>query len=65
MNSPLYSILLEHVMRTWTGITLPDICRATDQIGYDMKRRIIAEDRGVCLKSGPLQSTISHYTIYF
>ena len=37
-------------------------CRATDQIAYDMKRRVIAEDRGICLKSGPLRSTLSHYT---
>ena len=30
-----------------------------------MKRRVIAEDRGVRLKSGPLRSTISHYTTDF
>ena len=28
-------------------VTLHDFCRATDQIGYDMKRRVIAEDRGI------------------
>ena len=27
-----------------------------------MKRRVIAEDRGIWLKSGPLRSTLSHYT---
>ena len=30
-----------------TGLTLHDFCRAADQIGYDMKRRVIAEDRGI------------------
>ena len=30
-----------------------------------MKRRVIAEDRGICLKSGPLRSTTSQYTIDF
>ena len=30
-----------------------------------MKRQGIAEDRGICLKSGPLRSTISHYTSDF
>ena len=34
-------------------------------IGYDMKRRVIAEDRVIYLKSGPLRSTLSHYTIHF
>ena len=29
-----------------TGLTLHDFCRAMDQIGYDTKRRVIAEDRG-------------------
>ena len=32
------------------------------QIGYDSKRRVIADDRVICLKSGPFRSTISHYT---
>ena len=36
-----------------------------DQIGYDLKRRVIAEDRGNCLESGHLRSIISHYTIDF
>ena len=29
----------------WLTLTLHDFCRATDQIGYDMKRWVIAEDR--------------------
>ena len=34
------------------GLTLHDFCHATDQIGYDMKRRVIAEDCGFCLRIG-------------
>ena len=30
-----------------TGLTLHELCRITDQMGYDMKRRVIAEDRGI------------------
>ena len=30
-----------------------------------MKRRPIAEGRGICLESGPFRSTISHYTIAY
>ena len=30
-----------------TSLTLQDFCRATDQIGYDMKRRVIADYRGI------------------
>ena len=44
-----------------TGLTLHDFCRVTDQIGYDMKQWIIAENHGIGLKSGPLRSTLSHY----
>ena len=35
------------------------------QIRYNMKRRVIAEDRVIWLKSGTLRSTLSHYTIKF
>ena len=29
-----------------SGLTLHDLCRTTDQIGCDMSRRVIVEDRG-------------------
>ena len=44
-------------------LTLYDFCRAMHQIGYDMKRRVIAEDRVIWLK--PLRFNLSHYTINF
>ena len=45
------------------GLTLHVKFRlSTDQMGYDMKQRVIAQDRGICLKLGPLRSTILHYT---
>ena len=42
-------------------------CRAMHQImyRYNVKRRVIAEDRVIWLKSWPLQSTLSHYTINY
>ena len=54
--------LLVYLFKTCAGLILHDLWRATDQIGYDMKRRVIAEDRGIWLKSRPLRSTFSHYT---
>ena len=35
------------------------------QIEYDLKQPIITEDRVIWVKSGPLWSTLSHYTINF
>ena len=35
------------------------------QIWYDMKRRVIAEDRAIWLKAGLFWSTLSNYTINF
>ena len=68
-------VVIKHTIRDWAegqssfigwtkpGLTLQDFCRTTDQIGYDMKRQVIAEDRDICLKAGPLLFTISHYTM--
>ena len=39
-------------------------CRATDPIGSDMKGRLIAKDRGICQKSGPLTDRQTYNSVY-
>ena len=47
------------------NITLHNFCRVIHQIGYEMKRRVIAEDHIIWLKSEPLWSNLSHCSINF
>ena len=52
-------------VQCYTGLTLHDFCHAMNSIGYDMKRRVIADDRGICLKSGPLIAIKHSHTTQF
>ena len=60
---PIFYVLYN--MYSWLRACSGQSCEIKSTLLCHMKWQIIAEDRGICLKSGPLWSTISHYTIDF